>query len=260
MNYNIKTVALVAGILFAAALGFSAVSYVDSYSKSIQPSSFRSFSVSAEGEAVAVPDIAEFTFTVLTEGGKDLSALQKENSDKVNAAVAYVKEQGIDDKDVKTVSYNVSPRYQYDDCASSSVRCTYSAPTIIGYTVRSSVKVKVRETAKAGDLLANIVSKGANEVSGLNFVIDNPEAVTAEARADAIKKAKVKAEEIAKQAGVRLGRLLSINDGGYSPIYNGAYTKSAMDSVSGAAPAVAPSIEVGSEDVKVQISLVYEIK
>ncbi len=256
MNNKIKNAAIVAGVLFAASLGWSAISYVDSYSKSIEPSSFRSFSVSAEGEAVGVPDIAEFTFTVITEGGHDLGALQKDNSDKVNAAIAYVKEQGVDSKDIKTVNYNISPRYEYRNCESGSVVCT--PPSIVGYTVRSSVKVKVRETGKAGGILASIVSKGANEVSGLSFVIDNPETVTSEARADAIKKAKTKAEEIAKQSGVRIGRLLSINEGNYYPVYRDSY-KSVMTEAAGVS-ATTPSIEIGSEDIKVQVTLVYEIK
>ena len=82
MNTKIINAMGVAGILVALMLGFAAMSYVSSYASSIQPSSFRSFSVTGDGKAVGIPDVATFSFGVTTEGGKDIGALQKDNTAK----------------------------------------------------------------------------------------------------------------------------------------------------------------------------------
>jgi len=82
MKNTIKDLLGVAVIISILLLAYSAFDYANTYSKAIEPTSFRSFSVSADGKVVAVPDIAVFTLSVLTQGGKDIAALQKENTDK----------------------------------------------------------------------------------------------------------------------------------------------------------------------------------
>lgn len=266
------------GIGVAVALlifAFSAASYVRTYAKSIEPATFRSFSVSGEGRVVAVPDIARFTFDVISEGGKDLGALQTANTQKVNAAIAFVKSKGVDAKDVKTEGYNVEPRYQNFVCQrqgmdfpgapaiypdTSSKVCP--PPAIVGYTVRQTVSVKVRDFNVVGDVLSGVVQNGANSVSQLSFTIDDPTGVENEARAEAITKAKEKAEALAKAGGFRIGRLLSISEGGPQPYYGvEAFSKAAGFGMGGdAAPAPAPTIEPGSQEVRVQMFLTYGIK
>jgi len=242
-----------------AAVAASAVGYVKTYSRVTEPTSFRSFSVDATGKAISVPDVAKFTFSVITEGGKDVAALQKTNTDQTNAAISYLKDQGVAVKDIKTAGYNINPRYQYYPCSNTS---PCRAPDITGYSVNQSVEVKVRDFGKAGTVLSGVVSNGANSVSGLTFTTDDPTAVEDDARADAIKKAQVKAESIAKAGGFTLGRLLSINessDGSSQPPYPYAYglggsNDAAVQKVS------APTIEPGSQEVNVSVSLQYEIR
>ncbi len=258
---------IVAVLLF----GYAAASYVNTYSKSINPSEFRSFTVSGDGKAVAVPDVATFTFSVITEGGKNLGDLQTQNTNKVNKAIAFVKSSGVDAKDIKTQNYDVSPRYE-------SYRCAYpmmgvatpsgSEPSIapqpcppaaiIGYTITQTMLVKVRDFGKAGAILSGVVGAGANSVSALQFTVDDPSKPQNEARVEAIAKAKAKARAVADAAGFRLGRLLSIDEGGY-PVYYGAYGKggAALDATS-AAPT--PAIEPGSQDVNITVTLRYEIQ
>ena len=120
------------------------------------------------------------------------------------------------------------------------------------------VSVKVRDFEKVGDLLAGIVDKGANSFSQLSFAIDDPTSVENEARSEAIAKAKDKAMSIAKAGNVKLGKLLSIQEGNsYDPYYGYG--------VGGAGPVAekslpAPMIEPGSEDVKITVTLTYEMK
>jgi hypothetical protein len=257
MDKYIKNGLGMAGIILAVVAAWGTAAYVDAYSKSIEPSSFRSFSVTAEGEAVGIPDVAEFSVGVLTEGGKDIGALQSENSVKTEAIVSFIKENGVEDKDIKTTGYNVSPRYQYNDCY--KVNGTCPPPEIVGYSIRSSVSVKVRDFDKAGDILSGVVDKGANSVSDLRFKIDDEDALIAEARDEAISKAKDKAEDVARSAGFKVGRLLSIYEGSSTPYYYAAESSYKVDGMGGGvAPAV--SVEPGSQELSSSVTLTYEIR
>ncbi|MGC9611051.1 MAG: SIMPL domain-containing protein [Minisyncoccia bacterium] len=250
-------VAIIVALLVAA---YSVWMYASSYSQSVEPGTFRSFSASGEGKVVAVPDVAQFSFTVVTEGGKDLGALQTENTKKVNTAIDFVKGEGVDVKDIKTQSYNISPRYQYYSCNHPELSVTPCPPSeIVGYTVTQSVQVKVRDFSKTGDILGGVVKAGANTVSSLQFTIDDPTSVKAQARAEAIGKAKKQAEEIADAGSFRIGKLLSIDESGayYAPRAYGMGGDAISAKVESYA---APAIEAGSQDVTVNVTLRYEIR
>ena len=257
-------IAIIIGILVFA---YAAWSYVGTYSKSAEPSSFRSFSVSGEGKVVTVPDVATFTFSVVTEGGKNLSQLQKENIDKVNKAIAFVKNNKVDQKDIKTEGYNINPRYQYYECDRQvQIYSPVFEPTpcpppeIMGYTITQTVGVKVRDFSKVGDIVAGVVENGANSVSGLSFTIDDRTKAENEARAEAISKAKEKAKAIARAGDFSVGRLLSIEEG-YQPYYGyGMGGGADALSLKSAAGAPTPTIEPGSQEVKITVTLRYEIE
>lgn len=260
MDLKIKNYMGMAAIALMAAAALSSLWFVRAYSRSAEPSSFRSFSASGEGRIIAIPDVAQFTFSVLTQGGKDLGALQNENTIKVNRAIGVMKAAGVEDKDIKTEQYSVEPRYKYYDCrydGSSASPCL--PPEIVGYTVQQSVSVKARDFTKVGAMLADVVTSGANSVSQLNFTMDDPTEVQSQARAEAIQKAKVKAKAVAKAGGFRLGKLLSIDENGPSPIYYGYGMGGAEKASFDAVAAPAPAIEAGSQEVKVNVTLRYEI-
>lgn len=257
MSEKIKDYVGVAIIISLLLVGASAWSYVKSYSKQIEPGSFRSFSVSGEGKVVAVPDVAQFTFSVITEGGKNVADLQKQNTEKVNRAIEFVKKNSVDAKDIKTQQYNIEPRYQYSSCPRNAGVCP--PPEIVGYTIRQVVLVKVRDFGKVGDLISGIVQNGANSVSGLQFTIDDPTKVQNEARAEAIAKAKEKAKSIAEAGGFSLGQLLSIDEGSMPyPMYERFAVTKEMGGGADSAPS--PIIEPGSEEILVTVTLRYEIK
>src|SRR3989338_10877879 len=240
----------VIGTLVVSAYGI--LSFVRSYEALTETSSF---STSAEGKVVAIPDIAQFSFSVVTQGGVELQDTQSDNTNKANAAIAFVKSKGVDGKDITTQGYNVEPRYQYFDCSGrqSSVCPPYE---IVGYTITQTVLVKVRDFSKIGDLLAGVVENGANTVSQLSFTVEDPALLENQARAQAIAKAKSTAKSIAKAGGFRLGKLLLINEGSYypMPMFSGAEAKG------GGTLALSPTIEPGSYDITINVSLTYEIK
>ena len=249
------------GIALIVALGIgSFVLYrvSQTYNRSSEPTNFRSFTVSGDGKATGTPDVATFSFQVISEGGLDVAKLQSDNAAKMNKAIDFVKQLKIDAKDIKTEQYSVSPQY-------SNTVCDYVAgkvcppATITGYTIQQGVTVKVRDFNMISKILSGVVENGANSVTQIQFAIDNPTEVENTARAEAFKKAKEKAEGMAKAGGFTVGRLLDISEssGGYNPYY----ARSAMMDMAGAKEApVAPTIEAGSQDINITVSLKYEIQ
>lgn len=258
MNNLIKNIIGIAAIVAIAAFAYIGWQYVKVYDRSSEPTNYRSFYVQAEGEAVGIPDVAQFTFQVISEGSTDIAETQKDNTEKMNGIIEYLDTQGIDKKDVKTYNYNINPRYSVSRCEDR----VCPPPKIVGYTVTQSVQVKIRDFDKISPVLKDIVDKGANSVSQLSFTIDDPTSLQDEARSKAIAKAKAKAELIAKDAGFSVGRILEINENFYAaPMYARAGIAEmavSYDMDEGMA-APAPSIEPGSEEVTVNINIRYEI-
>ena len=254
MNITIKNALGVAIILVAVGVTGSLASLASTYSRSVEQSTIRNFSVSTEGEAVGIPDVALFSAGVVTEGGQDIAALQAENTRRTNDIIAFAKENGVEEKDIQTTNYSISPRYEV--CYNR----VCPPPRIIGYTINSVIEIKVRDFAKVGDILSGVVDKGANTVSGLSFEIDNQDAVLKIARDEAIAEAKVKAQEIAASAGFRIGRLLSIQESHMTPFQFRAEPMREMMTDAVAVPRPAVTIEPGSQELSVSITLTYEIR
>ena len=135
-----------------------------------------------------------------------------------------------------------------------------SSPKIIGYEVSQSIQVKVRDTAKAGQVLEGLGSLGVQNISGPNFTVDDEDAVRAAAREEAIKEAREKAKVLAKQLGVSLGKVTSFyeNEGGY-PMYGYGKGGAAMESDIRVS-AVAPTLPMGENETNVSVTVTYEIR
>ncbi|MBI4067808.1 SIMPL domain-containing protein [Candidatus Kaiserbacteria bacterium] len=217
--------------------------------------------VSGEGEIFAVPDLATFSVTVLEEA-KEVKDAQTVATKKSNAIVDYLKAQGIEEKDIKTTSYNVNPKYEWIQETCTANRCPPGKQVMDGFEVSQTVEVKVRDTAQAGDLLSGVGKLGVNSVSGLSFTIDQEDKLNADARAKAIADAEGKAKELANQLGVSLVRIVGFNEnsGGY-PIYMKREALMSADSGYGSAvPAMAPSVPTGENKITSNVTITYEIR
>lgn len=228
---------------------------------------FTTISVSGEGEAVAVPDIAEVSFSINQEA-KDAASARKLVDEKMKAIHAFLKESGIADKDIKTTGYNLNPKYEWKQ-TTPLVPCVsgYGCPPVdgkqvlVGYEVTQSVDIRVRKIDDAGLVLGGLSDKGASYVSGLTFKVDDEDTVKEKARAEAITKAQAKAQKLAQELGVRLVRITSFNEDGIYPIYNygrgGGQTKlMAMDAM---APEAA-NIPVGENKFTSNVTITYEVR
>lgn len=259
MNQKLKDLIGMVLILVMIVTMISAYRYVGFYGQSVS-SSARSFSVRGEGKLVAVPDVAVFSFEVISQGMgvKDVSKLQAENTKKVNEAIEFVKVSNVSDEDIKTESYSLEPRYEYYPCVGSG---PCRPAEIVGYTIRQSVSVKVRDFEEIGGLLTGVVNKGANSVSNIQFTIDDPSQLRAEARAEAITKAQTEAKNIAKAGGFSLGNLLSLDESwpyyDTRQVYGMGGDYEYADQIK---TPTAPNIEPGSEEITVTVNLRYEIR
>lgn len=216
--------------------------------------------VEGTGKVTAVPDVATVSFTV-SENGDTASQAQEVATKKSNVALDVIRELGIDDEDIKTTSYNLSPRYSYQQPCYGGYCPVYEESRIIGYSVSQTVEVKIRDLDQVGKVLSSLGDAGVSNLYGPNFIIDNEDELRAEAREEAIKEARAKAKTLAKDLNVRLVRIVNFweSTGPSYPIY---YAKDGFGFGGAAESAVAPSPEIpaGENEIVVSVSIGYEIR
>lgn len=214
-------------------------------------------SVVGDGEVTAVADIASFSFGVTAEG-EDAVTAQSASAEKMNAILDYLKGAGIEEKDIKTEYYNQNPQYEYPQqiCA-AGMYCPPGERTLTGYEVTQSVSVKVRETDTAGDLIAGVTERGATNVSGVNFTIDDENVLMAEARAAAVADAKEKAEALADSLGVDIVRMTGFWEN--QPYYDYGYGMGG-DMKAMSESSVSPNLPSGENTITSQVNISYEVK
>lgn len=217
-------------------------------------------SVNGKGESVTIPDIAAFSFSV-NETAKTVKDAQARATDKINEALRVVKENGVAEKDIKTLSYSINPHYEYTQGVCSQYVCPPGKSVLTGYDVNQTIEVKIRDLTKAGELFDSIGSAGIQTVNGLSFSIDNIESVKAVARAEAIKDAKTKAEKIAKDLGVKLVKITSFYDSSNDMYaYGRGGVEMADTSFISAKVASAPAVPTGEQKVTANVTITYEIR
>lgn len=226
------------------------------YKKSANNAAANTMAVSAEGKITMKPDLAIINFSVVTQGQYP-SSVQKINDEKMSLAIQYLKDSGVDEKDIKTTFYFLNPQYDYSWCRPTGSSDIYCPAKIASYILNQGVEVKLRDLTKVGEIIGSLPGKGANEISSISFTIDDLDIPKIEARKQAIEKANAKALLIAEAAGVHLGDITNIVEGSnYVPYYT--YSK-AMNEDSGMGGQSSP-IQTGSNEITVNMTITYEIK
>jgi len=205
--------------------------------------------IDGQGKVNAKPDVSLVSLGVVTEALKVKDA-QSQNSEKMNAIIEAIKGMGVEAKDIQTENYNLSPKYDWTD----------GKQKLLGYIVSQNVSVKVRDTDKVGDIISKAGELGANQVGGIQFVIDDPNALQAQSRDKAIEDARQKAKTLSDKLGLQVVRVVSFSEysgGTPSPTPYYAMAKDARNTQEMAAP---PSIEVGSQDVVTNVSVTFEVR
>lgn len=244
--FTVVVLLVLLGLL--AVLGTVVANNMKNYQYIGRPSAERdTIAIFGEGKITAIPDIATVDVGLTTEK-PDVKTAQAENTKKMNSMIAQLKGFGVDAKDIQTSYYNIYPQYDWPN----------GKQVLRGYQVSQGVTVKIRDLGKIGDILAAVGEGGANQVSGLSFNIDDPEALRQEARIKALDNAKEKAEALAKVAGVSLGKIVSFSEYSASPVP--LYKSVDSLGMGGGGVAAAPTVESGSMDIVVDVTVSYEIK
>jgi uncharacterized protein YggE len=218
-------------------------------------------SVNGTGEVLAKPDIGQFSFSVQADGVTATEA-QDKSATAINTIMNYLKEAGVAEEDIKTDNYALNPKYRYDErLCPFNVYCPPSEPVIDGYQVSQTVSVKVRNLESAGTLITGAGERGATNISGLNFTIDDETALKAEAREKAIADAREKAEQLAADLGMRVNRITSFyeQDGGFYPVPMYAKGGDMAVAESMNAPAV-PALPTGQNTIMSTVTLTFELR
>lgn len=204
-------------------------------------------SVQGEGKVEAVPDEAIVRFGVTSEE-KSLQKAYQKNTDKMNSVILAVKEIGVESGDIKSSSYNVTPVYPRDEKG-------YQIPgKPATFQVSQQIVVKARDTSKLGEIIDKVIAAGTNTFSGIQFTSSKMEELEEEAKVNAAKDAKEKAELIAKSLGVKVGKVLRVDGLSVQP-----YPVSGVRAYQSAAMAAPPQIEAGTMEVTASCNVVYEI-
>lgn len=204
------------------------------------------FTVSGTGEATAVPQTAKLSFSVVQQAASVEDAKEKVNKAS-NAINDKLKSLGIPEKNIKTVNYSVNPDYDYSS----------NARDIKGYTVVQTVAVEITPVEKANQAIDEATKLGANDVSGVQFVLDDDkkDELEQQAREIAIKKAKEKANRIANAAGIRLGKIVNVmeDNNQYPYMYDAK-----MEAAGGVIASAPTQLQAGENTVKMTVTLYYE--
>ncbi len=207
--------------------------------------------VSDSAEKYVKPDLAMISFSVVNEA-KTVEKAMEDNTEMMNNLISDIQDQGIEEKDIKTTTYSIYPRYEYREMAIDPS----GRRVLAGYEIRQSVQVKIRDLDMIGNVIQAATNAGANQTGGLSFSVDNDEEYKQEARAEAIQKAKQKAEKIANALGVDLVRIVDFNESGQTPRYD--FVAKSQEYGIGAGGA-APEIQTGENKIEVNVSITYEI-
>jgi hypothetical protein len=200
----------------------------------------RYVSVVGEGTANVVPDLAIVGAGVTTQD-QTARAASDANTAAMTKVQAALKAGGISEHDIQTERFSIRP-----------VRDTRQDGDnrIVGFEASNQITVKVRALAQIASVLDRMIAAGANDMSGIQFVVSERSILLDKARVAAVADARRKAEVLTRAAGVRLGRASVIVEDGASPV---PLQPMALRQ------ATAAPIAVGEQTLRVHVSVTFEL-
>ncbi len=207
----------------------------------------RTISIQGQGKVTARPDVAVTTMGMIAEG-ETVAEAQEQNTEVMNNLIDRLKSLGITEEDIQTTNYNIYPRYDYTE---------EKGRELSGYQVSQNVTIKIKDLSKANQILALAGEVGANTVSGLEFTIDDKEKYKNQARMKALSDAGEKARFLSRVLGVNMVSVVSYNEHEQGEAQPELYRSMAVDGLGGGAE---PQIESGSEEVIMNVNIVFEIR
>lgn len=236
-------------LMLAALIGAAALPAAPAFAQADPVPALRGtrLDVVATGEVSRVPDIARISSGVVTTAPTATGALEQ-NARQMASVRAALRKAGIEDRDIQTSAINLYPDYRQDNPNGGT-------PQIIGYRASNELTVKFRDIASTGKILDALVAQGANQINGPMLSIDKPEAALDEARTKALTAARARAELYARALGRRVGRIVSISEGGGGMPMPMPMMRMSVQSVRDST-----SIDPGEQSVSVSLAVSFEIE
>jgi uncharacterized protein YggE len=213
----------------------------------------RTISVTGQGTIAAPPNVADINVGVVTQASTAREALTA-NSGQMTALQALLKERGVESKDIQSTQISIQPQYSQPATIRQGQPQREFEPKLIGYRVQNMVRITARDLSNLGALLDATIEAGANQMDGIGFRIDGPEALLDAARKEAMSDARRKAELMAGEASVVVGQPITISDD-FSP-----YAPPPPIGRSRVMAAVAVPVSAGEQTLGVTVHVVYELK
>ena len=209
----------------------------------------RSVHVTGLGSVTAEPDIATLYLGVSVEK-ETVEAAREEAASAMTAVIDALKDNDIADRDIQTENFSIYPQYDY----------TEEGRVLRGYRVNNTVNTKVRALDNLSDIIDDATTAGGDivVVNSIQFMIEDPTPLQAQARALAVKNAEAKAQTLAEAGGVTLGKPITITETSYAAGPPIAYAETAEfgdDSARTSTP-----IQAGELTVTINVTVVYEIE
>jgi uncharacterized protein len=208
----------------------------------------RTVTVTASGTVSAEPDEAAIATGVTTEAKTARDAVSNNSAAMKKVITELLKTQAIEAKDVQTTQFSVEPVYVYPQEG--------KPPVITGYRVHNMLSVRVRKLDKLGEVLDQLVTAGANQMSGISFDVSKAETLKDEARKDAMGNAHRRAKLFAAAGGAELGEIVQISEdvSGFAPqpvMFGRAKNMAAEASV---------PVERGSQQLEARVTATWKLK
>jgi len=210
-------------------------------------------SIVGQGKVSYQPDVAKVTLGVQVDKVPTGEAALNQLNDKINNIISAVTALGIKKENLKTEAYSLYPQYDYKD----------NVTTVSGYNANQKLEIKVPNINSDTEMVSKVIAaagmSGTNQITGIEFTVEDMNSLEQQARVLAIKDARAKSAELAAAAGIKLGKI----EGWYENVIQpaGEQPTMGMGGSEAAMPAkVAPQVPGGSQDVIVEMNLTYDVK
>ena len=267
-NLHVRAL-MYAGAVFLVIVSILAITATAFIARGNRSYDENTITVTGTAELSSAPDVATFSFTV-KESAKETKEAQDVISKKVATILGGFDELGINEKDIKTESYTMYPRYEWvrvdQQQSEIAVDGTLYFPgqdrkqVQTGFDVSQNVSIKVRDFDLVPDVLTLLGETGVENLYGPNFEVDEPDELELEARSLAINDAKDKAKRLADDLGVKLGKVISFSEGSGYPMPYYAKAELAVASYDTGEDAYQPELPTGENTITANVSVTYKIK
>ena len=241
MSFSIKSV-LILVALFSSILGAGIPAF-----SAEQVKERKTITVQGSSSVTAAPTIAYVSIGVTTFN-KNAATAQSENAAKMDRVYKTLASLGIKKEKIKTVNYNISPRYDYKN----------NVATLAGYNVINSIRVTVMDLKKVSDVLDMTVKEGVNQSNSISFGVTDEERdkLYLQALSQAVVNAKEKANTIATAAGITISKPANIIEGSSAHFVQPNYR--AMDMAKMASEAAPTPISEGEMTIGANVTVIYD--